>query len=316
MSDSTLSIIIPLYKEGARLRKNIEEIRRHALIAMDDKPETLDLVLIDDGSTDNTWEEIVRLCEDYPEVSGVKFSRNFGKEAAISAGLERAKGHAVVVIDGDLQHPPEIIPEMVRLWKEDGYEVVNAVKADRGKEGMGHIFGAALFNRLMTSVSGLDFRGACDFKLLDRKVVDAYLQLRERITFYRGLVAWLGFRHTDVSIHIQPRENGQSSWSLLRLLRLATTGLTAFSTLALHGITFMGLFVLAFSVALGIRTFYLWSSGQAIEGFATVILVQLFIGSIIMVGLGILGEYLSTIYLEIKNRPRYVVSETAGPKSS
>ncbi len=278
--------------------------------------EVFELVMVDDGSTDGTWDAIQQLAESYP-VAGVRFSRNFGKEAAIIAGLESAGGRAVVVMDGDLQHPPELIPEMLRLWREEGVEVVEAVKSDRGREAAAYRTGSSLFYFIMNTLSGFDLANASDFKLLTRQAAEALLGMQERNPFFRGMTAWVGFKRARVPFEVKEREEGGTKWSFLRLLRLSLDAITGFSSLPLHAVTLLGLCFLAFSVVLGINTLYMKFSGQAVSGFTTVILLQLIIGSMLMISLGIIGEYLARIFAEVKKRPRFLVSErvTASTRS-
>ncbi len=307
MARESISIVIPCYNEGGHIEASLEEIRRHA---MECDGVSVEFILVDDGSTDGTWDALNRFMGEHEGCRCLRLSRNFGKEAAICAGIEHAKGNGVVVMDGDLQHPPELIPEMVRLWAKEGVDVVDAVKGDRGEEPAWYRLHARLFNLLMCKLSGLNLADASDFKLLDRRVVTAFLDLPERQTFYRGLVAWLGFRHARVTMHVKPRKGGHSTWSLLRLYRLAVTGLTSFSTAAMQIVSLMGAVSLVAAVLLTIKSLWTWYRGEAVPGFATVIILQLWIGSFTMIALGIIGEYLSTVYHETKFRPRYIVSET------
>ncbi len=304
----TVTVVMPLYREGSHLSESFEVIRGEA----ERCGMSCNFVLVDDGSPDNTWDVVQDLCQRHGNISAIRFSRNFGKEAALAAGLDEAQGDAVIVIDCDLQHPPELIPQMVDCWLTGEADVVNAVKASRGHESGLHRSGALLFNKLLTLLSGFSFSGSSDFKLMDRRVVNAYLDLQERHTFYRGLIAWLGFRHAELPMEIRPRAGGTSRWAFLSLLRLAVTGLTSFSTLALHAVTALGLLFLLASFVGGVYALYQWVTGNALEGFTTVIIVQLMVGSVIMIALGIIGEYLSIIFDEVKRRPRYVVAEQYG----
>lgn len=302
-SGNSLSIVIPLFREGAHLRHSFQAIREGAEAVQF----PCEFILVDDGSDDDTWLAIEAICRENPAARGIRFSRNFGKEAAICAGLERSSGDAVIVMDGDLQHPPEMIKEMTRLWREEGFKVVNTSRASREGRFWGYRLAAMLHGKILKMVSGFDLEGASDFKLMDRKVVDAYLQMGESRIFFRGLVAWLGFRQTVLPMCSSEGSKHGSSWGFRQLARLALTSLTSFSTLALHLVTILGLLLLAFSFALAIHTFLRWMGGNAVPGFTTVILLQLFFSSIMMIALGIIGEYIATIFHEIKNRPRYVL---------
>ena len=308
-----LSIVIPLYREGAHFGTSFSEIRRCAESSL----LLCEYILVDDGSDDNTWEVIEEICGKDSAVTGLRFSRNFGKEAAIYAGLERTSGSAVIVMDGDLQHPPEMIPEMVRIWQGGKAQVVNTVRSGRGSRFLGYKLAARLHGKILNILSGFDLEGSSDFKLMDRAVVDSYLRLGESRIFYRGLVAWMGFRQVNLPMEFVEGRKAGSSWSLPRLVRLALNSFTSFSTLALHLVTFLGLLLFCFSILLSVNTLLQWMQGSAVPGFTTVILLQLIFSSIIMIALGIIGEYIATIFHEIKNRPRYILmKEFARPDRS
>ncbi|MEN6626095.1 MAG: glycosyltransferase family 2 protein [Candidatus Sumerlaeia bacterium] len=308
-----LSIIIPVYREAAALLHNFLEIEKHAAAT----GLSHEYILVDDGSPDGTWEVVKSLRDGSRRLEGIRFSRNFGKEAAISAGLARARGAAAIVMDADLQHPPELIPEMVRLWRDERYDVVEAVKVDRGRESLPYKMSAHLFNWLMCRLTGYQFAGASDFKLLDRRVVDAWLTLGETNTFYRGLVSWMGFRHAQVPMRVAERIGGGTAWSTLRLAKMAVLALTSFSSMPLHIISLLGGILIALGSVMAAWTIVRWVMGWAVAGFTTVILLQVMIGGILATSLGIIGVYLSQIYAEIKRRPRYLVveaiAETAPP---
>ena len=270
-----------------------------------------ELLFVDDGSRDQTWAEICRCSEANPHVVGLHFSRNFGKEAAMFAGLEKALGDCVVVIDCDLQHPPEKILDMVRLWQE-GYEVVEGVKEDRGEESGLHRFAANSFYGLMSRATGMDMASSSDFKLLDRKVVDTLNSLPERGVFFRALSFWVGYRKTEVRYRVQERTAGESKWSTRSLIRYAITNIASFSSAPLHMVTVMGFVTLAVAVVFGVISLVQKLMGVAQPGFTTVILLLLLIGSMLMISLGIIGYYLARIYDEIKGRPRYIISRVCG----
>ena len=301
----TFSIVIPVYRESAHLPTVVAKIAE-AASAVDEK---FELILIDDGSPDDTWNVIKNLSERYSTLRAIQLSRNFGKESALCAGLEMARGCAVIVMDGDLQHPPDLIPQMVRLWRESGADVVEAVKEDRGEETLKGKMGAVLFYSILNRLSGYNLKGASDYKLMDRKVIDAWLSMPERSLFFRGMSAWLGFRRVQVSFQVPERVGGESGWSIFRLVRLAITAVTAFSSLPLHFVTFSGGIFFFFSVILGLQTLWRKAVGEAVSGFTTVIFLLLIIGSLLMISLGIIGEYLARIYDEVKGRPRYIISQ-------
>jgi polyisoprenyl-phosphate glycosyltransferase len=240
----------------------------------------------------------------------VRLSRNFGKEHALCAGLEMARGDAVIVMDADGQHPPSLLPELIRTRLETGADIVDATKIHRGEESYFNKLSASLFYTLWTKLSGFEMTGASDFKLLDRRAVDAYLLMDERNLFFRGMTAWLGFSRAQVPFEVASRGGGASNWSLFKRLRLAVTGISGFSAVPLQLVTLAGVLFLFFSVVFGMYTLALQVSGRSVSGFATVILLLLIIGSLLMISLGIIGIYLARIYDEIKHRPRYVIAQT------
>ena len=303
-----LSAVIPVYCEGEHIRSSLRAIGA----CMAETECRYEIIVVDDGSHDGTWHEVVEAVRADARVRAYRLSRNFGKEAALSAGLERARGDAVVVLDADLQHPPEIIREMVKIWRESKVQIVSGKKRQRGDEPLARRIGAKVTSSLLSRLSGFDLTGATDFKLMDRCVVNAWLSLPERRTFFRGMVSWLGFRHSEIEFDVTDGVSRESRWSTSKLMRLALTAITTFSAAPLHLVSAMGLMFLLFAVVLGAWTFWMWAAGQAVSGFTTVILLQLMIGSCLALGLGIIGEYLATVYFEIKGRPRYVISETFG----
>lgn len=306
-----LSVVIPAYNEEKLIAKAVERIG--AVLRAPDIP--YELVFVDDGSADQTWAEIERAAQADGHVRGVGFSRNFGKEAAIFAGLEAAAGDCCAVIDCDLQHPPEKLAEMYALWRQ-GWEVVNGVKTDRGKESGLHTFAAKTFYKIMSRSVNIDMNRASDFKLMDRKVVDALLGLTERRTFFRALTGWVGFRATEVEFSVAERTEGSSHWSTLSLFRYAFSNIASYSSAPMQIVTVLGVITLLFSLVLGVQTLVRWAMGHAADGFTTVIIVLLFTGSILMISLGIIGYYISELFIEMKARPRYVTARSCGKKGT
>lgn len=301
---AVLSVVLPAYNEERMIEKAakvISDILKAAEIPYE-------LVFVDDGSGDSTWEYIKKASRKDKRITGIHFSRNFGKEAAMMAGLANAKGDCCVVMDCDLQHPPETLVEMYRLW-EQGYEVVEGVKRSRGKESVLHKASAGLFYKIISKAVRIDMSRASDFKLMDRKAVDAILEMPERNAFFRALSSWVGFKTASVEFDVREREEGESKWSTWSLVRYAVTNIVAFSSAPMQCVTFAGIFVLILGIVLGIQTLARYFMGHAVEGFTTVILLVLFIGSIIMISLGIIGYYISKIYEEVKGRPRYLISK-------
>ena len=302
-----LSVILPSYNE----EKMIAEATTRLAGILGGAGIDYELLFVDDGSKDGTWSEIRRCAAEDSHVVGVHFSRNFGKESAMFAGLEQAKGDCVVVIDCDLQHPPEKIVEMYRLW-EEGYEVVEGIKEDRGEESGLHRFAANSFYGIISRATGMDMASSSDFKLLDRKVVDTLNSLPERNVFFRALSFWVGYKKAEVSYRVQERTEGESKWSTKSLIKYAITNITSFSSVPLHMVTVMGLITLVVAVVFGVISLVQKIMGIAQPGFTTVILLLLLIGSFLMISLGIIGYYLARIYDEIKGRPRYIISRICG----
>ncbi len=302
-----LSVILPAYNE----EKMIETAARTISGILDSAEIDFELLFVDDGSKDNTWNELKRVSSEIERVSALHFSRNFGKEAAMFAGLEAARGDCCVILDCDLQHPPEKIVEMYRLWQQ-GYEVVEGIKASRGKESALHGFAAKSFYSLISSATKMDMSSSSDFKLLDRKVVDALNAMPERKVFFRALSFWVGFKRTEISYEVQERTAGESKWSTASLIKYAVSNISSFTSAPLHIVTFFGFVMLAIAFVFGTVSLVQKITGQALGGFTTVILLLLLIGSIIMISLGIIGFYIARIYEELKGRPRYIVSDKCG----
>ena len=302
-----LSVIIPAYNEQ-------ENIKNTACVISDILVQAgidYEIIFVDDGSKDSTWAEITSANEADTNVRGVRFSRNFGKEGAIFAGLKAAQGDCAVLIDCDLQHPPELIPKMYSMW-ESGAEVVEAIKASRGKESLFYKLFAKSFYKMMKSSSGINLDGASDFKLLDRRAVDALNELPERMTFFRALSSWVGFRTEKIEFDVKPRAAGKTKWNFTKLFKFAINSITSFTNLPIHLITAVGVLFGVFAVVVGVHTLVNYFCGNAAEGFSTVILLILIVGACILIGIGVIGFYLSKIYEEIKQRPRYIIAERVG----
>lgn len=300
-----ISIIIPSYNE----QDNIPVAAQRVSSLMQENNIDYEIVFVNDGSKDKTWERITEESKKNSNIVGVNFSRNFGKESAIFAGLKYAKGDACVLIDCDMQHPPEVIVDMYKIWSENDVDVVEGRKASRGKESFLYKMFAKLFYGSVKKSSGIDMSGASDFKLLDRKVVDALNEMPERLTFFRAMSGWVGFKTEKVYFDVAERNSGESKWSVKSLIKYAINSITSFTSAPLHAVTVCGLIMLLVSVIMAVNTLYNKLSGNSLEGFTTVILLQLFTSSVIMISLGVIGYYISKIYEEIKQRPRYIVSE-------
>ncbi len=299
-----LSIVLPAYNE----EQNIANTSKVLSELLEENGIDYELVFISDGSRDGTFREIQKAAQTNPRVKGAEFSRNFGKEAGIFAGLELTSGDAVIVMDCDLQHPPQMIPKMWRLWQE-GAEIVEGIKSSRGRESIFYKLSAGLFYKIMSRLIKMDMSASSDFKLLDRKVVNVLLDLPERNTFFRALSFWAGFNTVSLEYEVQERQFGTSKWSFLSLMKYAVANATSFSTLPLQMVTVMGVISILFSVVLAIQTLAKYLMGTAVEGFTTVILLILIIGGFIMLSLGVIGHYIARIYEEVKGRPKYIISK-------
>lgn len=305
-----LTVIMPVYNESEIIRAGVERtsrVLREAGIAHD-------FVLVDDGSRDTTWQELSALAEGRDDVTALHFSRNFGKEGAIFAGLDHAGGDCVVLMDSDMQHPPEVLPQMYALWQE-GYQVVEGKKSSRGHESAFSKWSANAFYGLLKVSSHLDLKDASDFRLLDRSAVTALREMPERLTFFRAMSSWVGFRRTEVLFDVAERAGGTTRFSKLGLLKLGMNGILAFSSMPLKLVTWCGVLMLFLFLVLGVQTLYMKFSGQAVEGFTTVLLLLLIIGGMVLMGMGIIGMYIARIYEEVKGRPRYLVEDIRRSKS-
>ena len=307
--DKMLSVVLPAYNEEQMIKKTAQVVGD--LLEKEQIP--YELVFVNDGSKDHTWEKILELKEERAHIKGVCFSRNFGKEGAVFAGIAQAEGDCIAVMDCDLQHPPETLIKMYRLW-EDGYQVIEGVKASRGRESFIHKMFAKTFYSIISDAIGIDMSRASDFKLMDRQAAEEFLKLPERNVFFRALSSWVGFKTTYVEFDVQEREAGESKWSFKSLVRYAVNNITSFSAAPMQIVTFFGVVFFVFAVLLGIQSLYMDFSGHAVAGFTTVILLLLLVGSILMFSLGVIGYYIAKIYDEVKMRPRYIISEVIKSK--
>jgi len=303
-----ISVVIPAYNEGEGI-----DI---ALAAIAGVLQTVsgnwEIIVVDDGSRDDTYERVCLYAQTEPKVKGVSFSRNFGKEAALLAGLKYSRGLAVVVIDADLQHPPELIPEMLAKW-QNGAKIVHAVKRSRKSDSVGKRLAALAVNKIISRLGGINIHNSSDYKLLDREIVDILVcQLPERERFFRGLSSWIGFSEEYIEFDVSHRVENESKWSFWSLVELAITALTSFTSAPLRIVTFLGFMTLVLGFAVASDALWSWHQGQAVSGFATIIITLLLIGSFIMISLGIIGEYIAKIYEEIKSRPPYLIKSTVG----
>lgn len=306
-----ISIVVPVYNE----EKNLPELHRRLQAALAGVGGAAEIIFVDDGSTDRSLDAMLALRRDDPAVKIVSLSRNFGQAMALAAGIDRARGEAVVSLDGDLQHPPELIPELIARWRA-GARVVNTARREGtlGVTGAGKKMSSRLFYAVFRRIAGLDLPpGSADFRLLDRSVVETLKSMKERARFWRGLVRWAGFRQECVPYDPDPRQGGKRKYSLPRMLTLALDGITSFSAFPLRLAAYLGLIVTGLSFiyilyALAIRIF----TARAIPGWTSVLVSVLFLGGIQLVFLGVIGEYLIRIFEETKARPLYIVDKTYG----
>ena len=300
-----LSVIIPSYNEEQMISMTAKTIS-DVLVS-----ENIDheILFVNDGSSDKTWDIICEEAKKDPHVRGVSFSRNFGKEAAVFAGLSEAAGDACVVIDCDLQHPPEKIPEMYRLW-EQGYEVVEGVKNSRGQESGVHKKAAETFYKLISRATKIDMSRASDFKLMDRRVVDTIISMPEKKAFFRAVSSWVGYKKTRVEFDVAERVAGESKWSRGALIRYAISNITAFSSFPVRFASYVGIAMIAAFIVIGIFAICIGAGGNPTGGMFLGLLAFMFlIGGIVLLAIGIVGYYVARTYEETKGRPRYIVSE-------
>lgn len=302
MKNPLLSIVIPAFNE----EENIANTARVVAEVMTQARIPYEMIFVSDGSKDSTFDKVLTLAKEDRRIRGLEFSRNFGKEAAMFAGLAAAKGGCVAVMDCDLQHPPQTIVEMYRKW-EEGFEIVEGIKNSRGNESGIYKFFAKTFYQIISAFTGFDMANTSDFKLLSKNVVDVLLSMPERKTFFRAMSFWAGFKSCQVRYDVAERAFGTTKWSFFKLLRYGISNIMAFSTRPLNIVNYIGGISIFAGVLLGVQTLIRWATGKALEGFTTVILLLLFLGGGILLGLGLIGKYVAAIYEEVKQRPRYVV---------
>jgi dolichol-phosphate mannosyltransferase len=311
-ADATLSIVVPLFNEA----DNVDELlrrMRNVIRGLSVAPAAYEIVLVDDGSRDATLEKLLTAAHDDPHLRVISLSRNFGHQIAATAGLDAARGDAVVLMDGDLQDPPELIDEFLVKFRE-GYDVVYATRRRRHGESRFKLFTAALFYRVIRRLTNVSIPvDTGDFRLMSRRVTAALRDSRERHRFIRGLVSWVGFKQIGIEYDRAERFSGSSKYPVSKMLKFAIDGITAFSEIPLRLATWFGFIVsaVAFVVALveiGIRVF----TGYNLPGYTSTIFAILFLGGVQLITIGILGEYVGRVYDEIKGRPLYLVAENVG----
>lgn len=305
----TLSLVVPMFNESA----NVDRLFARLTEVLDGLGVTWEIVCVDDGSRDDTVARTVEHHRRDPRIKVVELSRNFGKELALTAGLRHTHGDAVVMIDADLQHPPEAIAEMLAKWRE-GFEMVIAVRRDRETESALKRVNAKAFYWLFAHVSEVTLpRGAGDFRLLDRKVVNVLNAMPEHTRFMKGLYAWVGFRQCSIPYDVAPRAAGETKFNAFKLWKLALDGITSFTSVPLKVWTVMGFLAAAFALLYGfifiIKTLIL---GVDVPGYPSLIVAIMFFSGVQLISLGVIGEYLGRVFSEVKSRPLYVVREAYG----
>lgn len=300
-----ISVVIPLYNEEKKMKENIKEICKYL------EKEEYEMILVDDGSKDRTWLLVQELHDENSNIKGIRFSRNFGKEIALCAGVDYAKGEAIITMDSDLQHPPKYIADLIAEWRA-GYKIVECVRKNRKKQSLGYKLFANTFYKVLEKMTKLDLNNSLDYKLLDRKVVEDIKKLKESNVFFRGLVEWVGYEKKQIEIEVEERKGDTSKFTFKALYRLALTAITSFSSSLLNLVLILSGIFMVGAVILGFQTIWNKISGHAVDGFTTVIILLLITGSCILFSLGLIGMYVARIYNEVKARPRYLVSEKIG----
>ncbi len=303
------SIVVPVYNEELVVSETYKRLKA----VMDSLEESYELIFINDGSRDKTEEMVSSLCDQDPKVKLLSFSRNFGHQTAITAGMDHASGQAIVVIDADLQDPPEVILEMIAKWKE-GYDVVYGQRVSRKGETFFKKFTAKAFYRLLRSLTNVEIPvDTGDFRLIDRKVCDVLSGLTEKNRYVRGLVSWVGFRQTAVQFHRDERFAGETKYPFKKMLKFALDGITTFSDKPLKLATYIGFLVsfLSFLYLLVVICLKLFTD-RAVSGWASTLSVSLIFNGVVLIMLGIIGEYIGRIYDETKGRPLYIIQEKKG----
>jgi glycosyltransferase involved in cell wall biosynthesis len=299
-----LTVIIPACNEADGILIFLDQL--HAVLA--ECCSDFEVVVVDDGSKDNTWSLVADVSVRLPWLRCLRFTRNFGKEAAMLAGLRNSRGLAGIVMDADGQHPPEILPQLLEPWRSGSAHIVAAQKK-LGAVTLMSRFNTYTFNRVMHFFTGLDLENASDYRLLDRAVVDTLLAFPEKVRFFRGMTVWTGFTTRQVEFEVAPRIAGASQWSTGQLTRLAIVAITAYSAKPLGMILWVGMFGIIVALLLFVQALYSWLAGISISGWPSLTVVILFFGSANLLGVGVLGAYLAQIFDEIKGRPEYIVME-------
>lgn len=308
MQSVDLILVIPCFNE----EESIPVLHHELTKTLENTKLSYEIVFIDDGSSDNTFQIIKELSQKSDRVNGISLSRNFGHQNALLAGLSHAKGNAVISMDSDMQHPPELIPELIEKYKQ-GYDIVNTRRVDTKKISVGKNTSSKLFYWLINLLSDTNIeKNSSDFRLMSRKALDAFLELNEKDRFNRGLVSWIGFKQTVVEYSAPERMAGKSKYTIRKMLHLALNGITAFSSKPLRISFYAGLLTFTFGFVYAIYALIMHITGNTIPGWTSILVSVLLIGGVQLLSIGIIGEYIARIFNESKNRPHYFVQQYSG----
>ena len=311
MKNKELTILMPAFNEEKGINHALEVISS----IMKNSKISYEFLIVDDGSYDSTWEVLKSCSKKYP-LKAFRLSRNFGKEAALRAGIEQIVTDLAVILDSDLQHPPVIIPKMMELMKKTNADIIDGIRDYRGKESFFNKLVAKIFYRIFSSLTKIDLKKASDFKLMNRKAMNAYLKLEEKALFFRGMSAWIGFKREEFHFQTDDRISGTTKWSKKALFILSKNAIVSFSSTLLHFPLFCGFLFIILSAIITAESVYNKIIGNSAQGIPTLLAMLSFTGGLILVALSIIGEYLAKIYDEVKKRPTYLISENIIYKKS
>lgn len=305
-----VTVVVPAYNEEENIKVLVPQI-----LATIPETYTKEVIIVNDGSSDETLENCKRLAGDFEEVRYLSFSRNFGHQSALKAGLDHATGDAVISMDADMQHPPEVIPRLLQEW-ENGYEVVITLRKDEGSISLFKRWTSGFFYSLMNRLSEIDIqKGSADFRLLDKKVVAVLKTIQDQNLFLRGLVPWMGFKHTSIEFEAPERFSGESKYSFLKMLSFAISGITSFSIKPLRMVALFGAVISMLSFIYGLYAIVIFFIDErAISGWASMVTSVVFIGGLQLLMLGVIGEYIGKMFMQLKNRPFYIIAEKGDNK--